>query len=29
MHEGRIVQEFARAEMDAAAIVTAATGGHS
>lgn len=28
MHEGRIVQEFARAEMDAAAIVTAATGGH-
>ncbi|WP_448950317.1 sugar ABC transporter ATP-binding protein [Labrys neptuniae] len=29
MHEGRIVKEFARAEMDAAAIVTAATGGHA
>jgi len=28
MHEGRIVREFARAEMDAAGIVTAATGGH-
>ncbi|WP_413990345.1 sugar ABC transporter ATP-binding protein [Labrys okinawensis] len=28
MHEGRIVKEFARADMDAAAIVTAATGGH-
>lgn len=27
MHEGRIVKEFARAEMDAAAIVTVATGG--
>jgi rhamnose transport system ATP-binding protein len=27
MHEGRIVQEFDRASMDAAAIVTAATGG--
>jgi rhamnose transport system ATP-binding protein len=27
MHEGRIVREFGRAEMDAAAIVTAATGG--
>jgi rhamnose transport system ATP-binding protein len=29
MHEGRIVKEFARSEMDAAAIVTAATGGHA
>jgi rhamnose transport system ATP-binding protein len=29
MHEGRIVREFARADMDAAAIVTAATGGHA
>jgi simple sugar transport system ATP-binding protein len=29
MHEGRIVKEFARAEMDAAAIVTAATGGQT
>ena len=29
MHEGRIVKEFARTEMDAAAIVTAATGGHA
>ncbi|MDQ0468238.1 sugar ABC transporter ATP-binding protein [Labrys wisconsinensis] len=28
MHEGRIVREFDRAAMDAAAIVTAATGGH-
>ena len=27
MHEGRIVREFDRAGMDAAAIVTAATGG--
>jgi hypothetical protein len=27
MHEGRIVREFDRATMDAAAIVTAATGG--
>jgi rhamnose transport system ATP-binding protein len=27
MHEGRIVREFDRAQMDAAAIVTAATGG--
>jgi rhamnose transport system ATP-binding protein len=27
MHEGRIVKEFARGAMDAAAIVTAATGG--
>jgi rhamnose transport system ATP-binding protein len=27
MHEGRVVKEFARGEMDAAAIVTAATGG--
>ena len=29
MHEGRIVSEFDRAAMDAAAIVTAATGGHA
>jgi rhamnose transport system ATP-binding protein len=29
MHEGRIVKEFARAHFDAAAIVTAATGGSS
>jgi hypothetical protein len=27
MHQGRVVREFDRATMDAAAIVTAATGG--